>query len=295
MNTNAKKRGIRISMRGREAIKGSLFVLPFLAGFALFYLWPFVTGIKETFFFAGNFVGIANYKDVFASSAFQLAVKNTMRFIAWGVPLIMLISLGLALLLYRRFSGSAFFRSAFLLPLVLPIASIVMVLSVFLAENGVMNALFTLLGLPVKSWLNSDAAFGVLLFLYIWKNCGYNIVLFISGLNAIPNELYLAASLDGAGKLQSFGSITLPLLMPSMVLTFIFSIMNAFKCFREAYLLCGDYPHQSIYMLQHFMNNNFANLNYSRLFIAALFTFAIISVLVIVVLRVKRRAGDHEL
>lgn len=284
-----------MTMRKREALLGLLFILPFLAGFVLFYIAPFLEGTRQTFFFAGHFSGLRSYREVWASSAFRLAVGNTLRFIAVGVPLVMAVSLALALALRRRFAGSSFFRSAFLLPLVLPIASIVMVCQVFLAERGVLNGFLSVLGRPAVEWLTSDAAFWALIVLYIWKNCGYGMVLFLAGLNAIPGELEQAARLDGADGKQVFWRVTVPLLFPSGVLAAIFSVMNAFRCFREAYLLCGDRPHRSIYMLQHFMNNNFNNLNYPRLFIAALFTFCVIFLLVLLLLRMRRKAGDLEL
>ena len=284
-----------MTMRRREALKGILFILPFLAGFVVFYLWPFLTGMKQTFLFSGKFVGLQHYREVWSSEAFRLVLGNTLRFIAVGAPLGMVVSLALALGLQRKFTGSSFLRSVFLLPQVLPIASIVMVCQVFLDEHGVFNGLLLAMGLPLVQWLTSDAAFFVLILLYIWKNCGYGMILFLAGLNAIPDVLGQAARLDGANHRQVFVHISLPLLMPSIFLTAVFSIMNAFRCFREAYLLCGERPHRSIYMLQHFMNNNFQNLNYPRLFIAATFTFCIIFFLVLALFRVRRKAGDLEL
>lgn len=286
---------MHMTLRKKEAITGIAFVIPFIIGFIAFYIAPFIVGVGKTFTFAGEYVGFENYADIFKSSAFTLAAQNTFKFIIVGVPLVMAAALLLSLLLYKKFRGASFFRSVFLLPLVLPIASIVMVVQVFLAESGVLNTVVSSLGLPISDYLHSESAFFVLVALYIWKNCGYNIVLCLAGLNAIPEELYKAARLDGANERQVFFSITLPLLSPTLLLTFIFSIMNAFKSFREAYLLCGDYPNRSIYMLQHFINNNFKNLNYPRLFIAALIIFAVIFVLVLIMFSLKRKAGDYEL
>ncbi len=286
---------MHMKRRHKEALLGLLFVLPFLIGFVFLYIWPFLSGVKQTFYFAGQYVGLKNYSEVWGSAAFQLAAKNTLRFVAISVPLVMVLSLAVALLLHRSFTLSSFFRSVFLLPQVLPIASIVMVIQVFLAERGVLNGIYDALGLPVVDWLSSDKAFWILVILYLWKNCGYSMVLFLAGLNMIPKDLQMAAQLDGADEKGVFFRITLPLLFPSTVLVAVFSVMNAFRCFREAYLLCGDRPHRSIYMLQHFMNNNFHNLNYPRLFIAALMTFSIIFVLVLILFRVKKKAGDLEL
>ena len=102
-----------MTMRRREALKGILFILPFLAGFVVFYLWPFLTGMKQTFLFSGKFVGLQHYREVWSSEAFRLALGNTLRFIAVGAPLGMVVSLALALGLQRKFTGSSFLRSVF--------------------------------------------------------------------------------------------------------------------------------------------------------------------------------------
>lgn len=284
-----------MTLRRRETITGSLLVLPFLIGFFLFYIIPFFISLWYTVTLSGTFVGIANYREIFRSAAFRLAAGNTFRFIAVAVPLIMVISFALSLMLHGRLAASSFFRSVFLFPLVLPIASTVMVFQVFLAESGILNTLLDAAGLPVQSWLGSDSAFGVLVFLYIWKNAGYNIVLFLAGLQTIPKEFYDVADLEGGTPAKSFFRITLPLMVPHIFFVFVISIMNSFKCFREAYLLNGDYPHVSIYMLQHYMNNNFANINYQHLSVAALMVFLIIFALIFVLFALRQKAGDHEI
>lgn len=147
----------------------------------------------------------------------------------------------------------------------------------------------------VSSWLQSDYAFVVLLLLYVWKNCGYNIILISTGLSSIPQEYYENADAEGANGWQKFRRITLPLMFPNFFFVTVISIVNAFKVFREAYLLAGDTPHSSIYMLQHFMNNNFFNLNYQRLSVAALTVFLVIFALLAVFFIVLRRRGDVEL
>lgn len=284
-----------MTLRRRETITGCLLALPFLIGFFLFYIIPFFISLWYTVTLSGTFVGLANYREIFASAAFRLAAGNTFRFIAVAVPLIMVISFALSLMLHGRLAASSFFRSVFLFPLVLPIASTVMVFRVFLAESGILNTLLETAGLPVQSWLGSDSAFGVLVFLYIWKNAGYNIVLFLAGLQTIPKEFYDVANLEGGTPAKSFFRITLPLMVPHIFFVFVISIMNSFKAFREAYLLNGDYPHVSIYMLQHYMNNNFANINYQHLSVAALMVFLIIFALIFVLFALRQKAGDHEI
>lgn len=287
-----------MTIKHKEAATGVAFASPFLIGFLVFFVAPFLVSIYYTFTFGTggtNFVGFDNYIDVLQSGAFQLAAWNTFRFILVGVPLIMVLSMVFSLLLFKKFAGASFFRSIFLYPLVIPIASTVMVFQVFLSESGILNTLLDSMGLPMQDWLQSDKAFYVLVFLYVWKNCGYNIVLMLAGLNSIPTDFYEVANLEGASGWQSFRYITAPILVPNFFFVFIISIINSFKSFREAYLLCNDMPAPSIYMLQHFMNNNFQNLNYQRLSVAALLVFLVIFLFVFLMFRMKKKAGATEL
>lgn len=273
-----------MDLKKKGALVGIMLVTPFLSGFLLFYIIPF--GITAFYSFTAgisgmHFAGFRNYAEVFASHAFRLAAYNTFRFMAAGIPLIMGISLALSLMLYGKTGHTRTFQSVFLYPMVVPIGSVVMFFQVIFSRYGVLNRILYRLGLPEPDWLQSSHAFGVLLFLYIWKNCGYNIVLFLTGLNGIPKEFLEDARLNGAGKWQYFRYIQRPLLMPSFLFVFVMSVINSFKCFREAYLLSGQYPNESIYMLQHFMNNNFVSLNYQRLSVAAILVFLIIFALII--------------
>lgn len=273
-----------MSLRKKEAFTGILLILPFFAGFLLFYLVPFCisAGYSFTSGVGGlTLVGFQNYRQVMESHAFRLAAGNTFRFIGLGIPLIMGISLGLSLLIFQKAGKSGLFQSVFLYPMVIPIGTTVLFFQVMLSEFGAVNRVLSLLHLPVQQWLDSGKAFYVLLFLYIWKNCGYNMVLFLTGLNAIPGELWEAASLEGTGAWRYFRYIQCPLLVPSFLFVFVMSVINSFKCYREAYLLAGSYPHDSIYMLQHFMNHNFENLNYQRLSVAAILVFLVIFIMII--------------
>lgn len=283
-----------MKLKTKYSMTGMGFTLPFLAGFSLLYLIPFLWSIQRTFTAGAGgtrFVGLWNYVDLLRSAAFRLAAGNTLRFIGVGVPLLMVLSFALALALHRKFRGASFFRSVFLLPLVIPVAAVVTVVQAFFGDGGLTNQLLEAIGLPVKSWIDSDLAFPLLIGLYIWKNCGYNMVLFLAALSAIPTDLADAAACEGASEIYILRHITLPLMVPDFYFVFVISVINAFKSFREAWLLGGSMPHESIYMLQHFMNNNFTNLNYSRLCTAALLIFSVVFLLVLLLLRVKQK---HE-
>ena len=176
----------------------------------------------------------------------------------------------------KGLAGSRFFRYILLLPLVLPIASVVMVIQVFFSETGIINHWLLSIGVPIVQWLEGPNAFYVLLGLYIWKSFGYSVILLLSGLNTIPEEFYQTAEVEGAGSVQKLISITLPMMTPHFFLAAVMGIVNAFKSYREAFLLGGKHPHDSIYMIQHFLNNNFENLNYQKLSVAAILLFLVL-------------------
>lgn len=248
-------------------------VLPALLGFLIFYFIPFLITVWYSFSFgigARQFVGVENYKNVLGNDLFLLAAGNTLRFLVTGIPAVLVVSFFLALLLQIPFRGERFFRLSFLYPLMLPVASIVMVVRLLFEKNGMLNKVFFEGG---TNWVNSKWAFWIMVILFLWKNTGYHILIFFSGLQMIPKEYYDNAKLDGAGGFKCFRSITFPLMLPISGFNFLLAMMNAFKCFREAFLIGGTHPHESIYLLQHFMNNNFDNLNYQRISVASVLMF----------------------
>jgi multiple sugar transport system permease protein len=280
--------------RYNEGMTAGLFLLPSLAGFSLFFLVPFMMGIYYSLVDSpvqGSFVGLANYRELLGNAMFRRAAKNTLIFTAISVPLNMLLSLGLAMLLNRSIPFRNGFRIAYLFPLVVPVACVVLVWKAMFDLHGTVNGWLARWGFTPTDWMESQAALLVVIVVYIWKNVGYNMVLFLAGLQNIPSDYYEAASIDGAGKFRKWVSITLVYLTPTTFFVFIMSIVNSFKVFRETYLIAGDYPDSSIYMLQHYMNNMFKSLDYQKLTSAAFIMSLVIVLLVLLLFRVERRIG----
>lgn len=276
----------------RESIIGYIFAAPSIIGFLLFFGVPFIISLMYCFTQgAGNveYVGFKNFIDLFNNSAFQLAVKNTLLFNLISVPLVMIISLGITIILNSRIKRGSFFRTVLTLPLVIPVASVVLVWQIFFAHTGTVNQLLSKLGIVGPDYLNTGWSFFILVLLYVWKNCGYNMIIFLAGLNNVPKEYYEAAAIDGYGKVGIFLNITLPLIVPTIFFVFIISLINSLKIYREAYLLSGQYPDSSIYMLQHFINNNFANLNYQRLSTASVIVFIFISIYIYFLFKLQNK------
>ncbi|HEX7755262.1 MAG TPA: sugar ABC transporter permease [Niabella sp.] len=269
-----------------------LFLGPSLVGFAFFYLLPFVAGFYYSLVDSpsnGTFVGIHNYAALLKNPSFLLALSNTAKFTVICVPLNMALSLGAALLLNRKIRGRNLFRTIFITPLVIPVASVVLVWQSFFDLNGVLNSLIHALGYQPVDWLKTDWSRVVILVVYLWKNIGYCMILFLAGLQDIPVEYYEAARMDGAGRFQEFFRITLVYLTPTTFFVFVISIINSFKVFRETYLIAGDYPQNNIYMLQHYMNNMFLALDYQKLTSAAFIMAAFIVAVVFLLFRVERK------
>lgn len=273
---------IKKRMRKDSAIAW-IFLAPSAVGFALFYLIPFVMGVFYSFVDNAvdrHFVGLENYRELLASGSFRKAAFNTFYFSAVGVPLSLALSLGLALLLNTNIYLRKWLRTAYVLPLVVPVASIVFIWQMLFDWNGSVNAWLNDFGIERVDWMKTEAARYVIIVVYLWKNIGYNVILFLAGLQQIPKDYYETAQVEGAGRLRQFGSITLVYLTPTMFFVVILSIMNSFKVFRETYLIAGDYPHDSIYMLQHYMNNMFTSLDIQKLTAAA--TLMVVCILLIV-------------
>ena len=256
--------------------KGVCLAAPAVLGFLIFYVLPMGVTLWQSVSYGGIFVGLENYRITFENHMFRLAVGNTLRFLVVALPLILVISLGLALLLAEKFPGNRFFRLILLYPMLVPVAATVMVVQIFLGTRGVLNTFLIQWGFSRQDWIYSSWAFLILVLLYLWKNTGYAVILLLAGLAMIPKEYMEMARMDGAGRWKCLFYVRLPLLGPMILFTALISLLNAFKCFREAILIGGNYPHESIYMLQHYMTNNFNNMNYMEISVTSTFIFLVI-------------------
>lgn len=249
----------------------ALLLAPSLTGVAVFYLIPFAEVIRRSFTDAlgRRFVGLANYQSVLSNSAFRTAASNTARFLCVCIPALLILSLGMALLTRAAGRYGRLYQTSFLLPLAIPVASIVLLWNVLFSQTGLINAMLQAMGAQPVDFMGTGAAFWVLIATYLWKNSGYDMVLWAAGLDRIPAAQYEAAAVDGANGWQTFRWITWPGLAPTLGLTALLSLINSFKVFREAYLVAGQYPHESMYLLQHLFNNWFLNLELGRITAAA--------------------------
>lgn len=271
-----------MTRKRKDYLTAFLFVLPSLIGIAIFYVVPYIICIIKSLYIGQEFVGLINYIQLFSNNTFILALKNTVIFTVVAIPLLMIISFLIALFLNSFKKISSFFRSAFLIPVIVPVASLICVWQVVFDDYGAINGLLNTLDIDTVEFFSSEFSMGMIIFIYVWKYCGFCVILFTAGLANVPKSLYEGAKLDGANSFQLVTKVTIPMITPTTFFVFLIEIIYSFKIFREVFALFGNYPNEHIYFLQNFINNNYDNLNYPRLSSASI----ILSVFIIIILLV---------
>lgn len=273
-----------------------LFLLPSLLGVSFFYIVPFIYSFCYAVIdnlTSWNFVGLQHFKETLLNPLFRQAAGNTVLFVCISVPL----SMGLALVLALCLKGLKRFRPVatliLLVPLVVPSGSIVSFWNALFASNGLVIKGLLHLGFSHEAIVASGGgSMASLIVIFLWKNVSYNIVLFWSGLNWIPQTYYEQMALEGAGTFRQFTNVTWIYLSPTTFVVLLMSIVNSFKVFKEVYILYGSYPSPDIYMLQHYMNNQFAAMNMQKLSAAAYIMFLVIGVVLLAVFYAQKRITD---
>ena len=285
---------IRLQKKFIRTLQEWSWLLPSLLGVLIFFLIPFCVviyySVLDNPVFA-NFVGIENYKKLFQNAAFLQASRNTGIFSVIAVPLSVVLSLAMAFGLNAHIPGKSWIRSCFLCPLMVPVASVVLVWQVIFHYHGTLNQVTALFGAEPVDWLKTEWSYLVLTVLFLWKTLGYNMILFMSAIAGIPKDLLEVAELEGAGEWYQFIHIKLRYLSPTILFVTILSIISSFKMFREVYLLTGDYPYESMYLLQHFMNNTFKSLDYQKLSSAAVLLSLVMIILIGILYLIERNFG----
>lgn len=268
----------------RNARNGYLLTLPLVLGCIVFYAFPIGTILwKSLSNGVGNslkFVGWNKYVSLLQDKIFLLALKNTMKFLGISIPLVLVLSYLIAIVLKKQVKQHKILKSVIMLPYIMPVVGTVLLVNILFAKQGL---------------LNSANAFWIVILLFLWKNTGYSIILLLSGLATIPDEQYATANIDGANEMQQFYYITMPQMWYSVFFSVVFSMINAFKCFREILLIGGVHPHDSIYMLQHFINNCFENMSYPKLAVASVLLLFILAILFMVVYQWVMKREEYRL
>ncbi len=285
------KRPVTDRILKRERWRTFPFLLPSILGVAVFFIAPLFVVLYQSLIdnpFNQSFVGFDNFLSILKNTAFRRAMANTGTFSAVAVPLAVIIPLLFAMLLMKKIPGKSFLRTMLISPLMVPVASVVLIWEVLFHQNGVVNDLLS----TSIDWFKSDFSQITIVLLFLWKNVGYNMILFMAALAGIPKDVLEAAELDGAGAVRTFFRIKLPYLSSSIFFVGILSLINSFKVFREIYLLTGDYPYDTLYMLQHFMNNMFKSLDYQKLSCGAIIMAVAMTVIIGVLFVIDEKLGQ---
>lgn len=267
----------------RERLVSLAFVSPSLLGVLIFFVLPFFVVIYYAFVnnpVLHEFVGFDNFRNLFQNQSFRLAAKNTAIFSLISVPSAVIGSLLLACMLSQKIPLRSQIRTFMLSPLMVPVASIVLIWQVIFSNNGALNDFLAHFGVEKIDWMKSEFNRYVVILLFLWKNIGYDMILFLAALANVPTDIQEMAMLEGASSTRIFFQIKLRYIFPTILFVTILSLINSMKIFREVYLLTGKYPYDGLYLLQHFMNNTFESMDYQKLSSAAL-VMAAVMVLVI--------------
>lgn len=252
--------------------KCKLCLLPSLIGTALFFIIPFFRILYYSLIdnqFKRNFIGFDNYIKTLTNEYFLLSLKNSLLLIVIAVPILMATALAISLVLSYGIKWVRKTRLAFVLPMVIPTASIVLIWRSVFADSST--------ALPIY-------------LLFIWKNIGICVILLTAAFTSIESSVFEAARLDGAKGFILHTKITIPMIAPTVFFTVLLSIVNSFKIFKESYLYYGtNYPPDHSYTLQYYMNNNFLKLDYQSLATSAVLTSIIVFGIVTAGMAIQRR------
>ena len=231
--------------RGRTDLAGYMFVLPFLLAYFAFLIFPVLLGLRMSFYNASlvgtdaQFLGLANYRELFGDPDFWSSLWHTILFTLLSTPPLVLLSLIFAMLANRAIPAKWFFRLSFFAPWVLP-SSVVALIWIWLYQPGfgLINSYLVALGLPEVAWLpDENVAMISVVIATVWWTLGFNFILYLAGLQEIPQEIYDAAAVDGAGPLSQVRWITIPLLTRTTILILTLQIFASLNVFDQIYIM----------------------------------------------------------
>ena len=262
---------------------GIVFILPQLISLVCLGIIPIVIAFVLSFFdwngfSAPVFTGFQNFKAVFTDPDTGIAIKNTLVYSVIYVPCSIVLSLGLAMLLNKAW-GKMFYRAVFFLPQIITSVGIAVVWSwIYQPQFGILNMILRFFGIEGKEWLRDPStAMGAVIVMSIWWGLGYNIVLFLAGLQNVPRTYVEAAKIDGANERQVFFNITVPLISPTTLLVTITTMINAFQVFDQMFLLTSGGPAKKTYtMAIHIYQTAFKSYELGKASTAALILFFVV-------------------
>jgi multiple sugar transport system permease protein len=280
-----------------------LFLAPTILGLAVLSAGPIIAsfGISLTdwdLLSPAEFVGLDNFASLFSNDRFLLALRNTAFFTLTSVPLGLILGLGLALALDQPIRGIAIIRTAYFLPVVTSTTAIALVwLWIYSPQGGLLNAILGVFGIPPEKWV-SDPFWSMpsIVVMSVWQGLGTSVIIFLAGLQGIPQEFYDAAAVDGAGRWARFRHVTLPLLTPTIFFTGILAFIGAFQVFDQVYVLArpGEPSRSTITLVYFIYESGFDNFKMGLAAAASWILFLIVAILTILYFRSQRRWVHYQ-
>jgi multiple sugar transport system permease protein len=244
----------------REAIWGYIFVAPGFFFVFAFVLIPVVSALGISFtnwnlINSPQFVGLENYQQILTDPVAVKTLLNTFYFTFISVPVSLAISLVLAVLLNQKIRGLTFFRTAFYIPVISSTVAVAMVfLWIFDSNYGLMNQFIGIFGVSPINWL-TDTRFAMpaVIMVTVWRSLGFNMIIYLAALQDVPSDIHDAAAIDGAGEIQKFFNIILPLISPAVFFTSITGIISSFQSFDLVYNMTNGGPARSTYLIGYYI------------------------------------------
>lgn len=282
----------------REWIKGYLFILPNFIGFLIFMAIPIVIGLGISFsdyggFGMPKFVGISNYVKMFQDEYFRVSFVNNILYTLVTVPGTIVAALLLALAVNTGIKGSGFFKTMFFFPTITSMVAVGIVWGIiFNPYTGPLNQILEAIGIQnPPMWLaSSKTALLSIMIVAIWKQAGYYMVILLAGLQSIPQQLYEAAQIDGAGAIKRFFNVTLPMLSPTMFMVLILNIISSFQVFDLINIMTGGGPGRSTNVLVYrIYQEGFQQLKFGYASAMAYFLFLIVLIVTLIQFRGQKK------
>ncbi|MGN8646594.1 carbohydrate ABC transporter permease [Gracilibacillus sp. HCP3S3_G5_1] len=288
-------------MRKNNALWGIAFLTPQLLGLIFFAIIPLCSALGLSFmnwdgFGERSFVGLENFIYQFTSSDFWIATYNTIIYTILTVPIGLMISLLLAIAL-NKIKGKEIYRLFYFMPVVTSSVSIgVIWMWILNGDLGILNQMLAMIGINGPDWLtNTNLVMISIAILSIWWQLGYNMVIFLAGLQGISKSYYEAAEIDGASKFQQFRNITLPMLSPTTFFVTIMAIIGSFQVFDQAFVMTNGGPGKASYtMVFHIYNNAFVDFRFGESSAAAMILFVVILIFTLVQFKLQKRWVHYE-
>jgi multiple sugar transport system permease protein len=288
--------------RDKESLTAWLFILPSFIGFVIFTAGPVVAAgvislLDWNLFSPPTFAGLRNFARLGGDPTFWSALGNTVYFTFVSVPVTILVSLALALLLNHGLRRIAVFRSLLLLPYATITVAVAFVwIWLYIPHGGLANTVLGWFGITGPAWLISDGwAMPALIAMSVWKSFGFGMVVFLAGLQAIPQQLYEAARVDGSNAWQRFRSVTLPMLSPAMFFVVVTSIIGSFQVFDQALIMTNGGPgSRTTTLVMYIYRTGFENYDQGYAAAQSLVLFAFIVVITAAQFVLQRRLVHYD-